>query len=112
MARHYDRKHQPMELTGAVYLHLSKLTDIGYKLADANKLSVIKEGPFRIKRRVGKYTYELELPERLKHIHPVISITHLEQAMKDTYHRKINSPGPVIVDDEEHYVLDQITGKE
>src|SRR4051812_2474366 len=48
MAHHYDRKHQPMELTGAVYLRLSKPTDIGYKLTDANKLSVIKEGPFRI----------------------------------------------------------------
>ena len=49
MAHHYDRKHQPMELTGAVYFCLSKPTDIGYKLIDANKLSVIKEGPFRIK---------------------------------------------------------------
>ena len=112
MARHYDRKHQPMELTGAVYLHLSKPTDIGYKFADTNKLSIVKEGPFRIKRRVGKYAYELELPERLKHIYPVISIAHLEQATEDTYYCKINLPGPVIVDEEEHYVLDRITGKE
>ena len=51
MARYYDCKHQRMELTGAVYLCLSKPTDIGYKLANTNKLSVIKEGPFRIKRR-------------------------------------------------------------
>ena len=50
MARYYDCKRQPMELIGTIYLHLSKPTDIGYKLTDANKLSVIKEGPFRIKR--------------------------------------------------------------
>ena len=67
-----------MELTSTIYLHLSKPTNIGYKLTDANKLSVIKEGLFRIKWWVGKYTYELELPERLKHIHLVISIAYLE----------------------------------
>src|SRR5437764_7573027 len=50
MALYYDRKHQPMELTGAVYLRLSKPTSIGYKLADTNKLSIVKDGPFKIKQ--------------------------------------------------------------
>ena len=112
MALYYDRKHQPTELTGAVYLRLSKPTSIGYKLADANKLSIVKDGPFKIKRRVGKHTYELELPERLKYIHPVISIAHLEQATEDPYNRRIEPPGPIIVNDEEHYALDHITSKE
>ena len=106
MACHYDYKHQLIELTGTVYLRLSKPTDIGYKLTDANKLSVVKERPFRIKRQIGKYAYELKLPEKLKHIHSVISIAYLEQAMEDTYHHKINPLGPVIVDEEERYVLD------
>ena len=85
MALYYDKKHQPTELTRSVYLQLSKPTDIGYKLADTNKLSVIKDGLFRIKRQVGKLAYKLELPDRLKQIHPVISIAYLEQAIEDPY---------------------------
>ena len=65
-----------------------------------------------VTRWVGKHTYELELTERLKHIHPVISIAHLEQATKDPYNWHIEPPGPIIVNDEEHYTLDRITGKE
>ena len=52
------------------------------------------------------------MPMRLKHIHPVISIAHLEQATKDPYNRRIEPPGPIIVNDEKHYALDRITGKE
>jgi len=112
MALYYDCKHQLTELTGAVYLRLSKPTSIGYKLADANKLSIVKDGPFKIKRRVGKHAYELELPERLNHIHSVISIAHLEQVTEDPYNRHIELPGLIIVNDEEYYVFDRITGKE
>src|SRR5256885_6941752 len=97
MVLYYDRKHQPTELTGAVYLRLSKPTSIGYKLVDANKLSIVKDGYFKIKRQVSNHAYELKLLERLKHIHPVISIAHLKQAIEDPYNRHIQLPRSIIV---------------
>ena len=89
-----------------IYLYLSKPTNISYKLVDTNKLSIIKEGPFKIKWQISKYTYELELSERLKHIHLVISIANLKQIMEDAYYYKINLLEPVIVNDEEYYIFD------
>lgn len=42
-------------------------------------LSLVKMGPFHIKRHVGWLAYKLDLPPSLD-IHPVISVIHLEQA--------------------------------
>ncbi|EED12068.1 hypothetical protein TSTA_001390 [Talaromyces stipitatus ATCC 10500] len=54
----------------------------------ASCLSPMKMGPFPIKRRVGNLAYKIDLPLGL-HIHPIISVIHLEQAPKDEWERSI-----------------------
>jgi hypothetical protein len=87
IAFYFDRKHKPIELKNYVYIRLTrKPRHTGYSLEGSSCLSPVKMGPFRIVRRVGNLAYELDLPPNL-HIHPVISVVHLEQAPDDPWHR-------------------------
>jgi hypothetical protein len=111
MAHWYDRKHTATTLPSQVYLRLAKGIHGGYRLADSSTLSVIKQGPFKVLRRIGKLAYELELPKHIK-IHPVISVAHLEPATEDPYHRPHPPPGPILVEGNEEYVVKNIIGHE
>lgn len=65
-------------------------------------------GPFKIKRKVNDLAYELELPDSM-HIHPIISVAHLEQHVPDDWNRvRPDKPGPVLVDGEEQYEVERI----
>lgn len=64
-----------------VWLKLAKGIDVGYRLPNMLALDVRKIRPFKIKRRVGKVAFELDLPSYLR-MHPVISCIHLEPADK------------------------------
>ena len=46
----------------------------------SEKLDYRKLGPFKIRRRVTNVTYELELPEGMRRIHPVFHASLLEKA--------------------------------
>lgn len=47
-------------------------------------------------------------------IHPVVSIIHLEQVREDDYDRAIanEGPDPIVVEGEEHYVVEKIVKAE
>jgi hypothetical protein len=83
----------------------------GYRLPGATSLSVVRQGPFKVLRRIGKLAYELELPPHIK-IHPVISVIHLEPAFEDPYHRDRPKPGPILVGDDEEYTIQKIVDHE
>lgn len=53
MADTFDDRHtKPPRLHGSVFIRYSKSLDQGYHLPGSSKLSVLKAGPFKIKRRV------------------------------------------------------------
>ena len=66
-------------------------------------------GPYKVRRRVGKLSYELELPPWLK-IHPVFHVSLLEKVKKNSMsdRRQVNPPPPVIVEDHEEYMVSKI----
>ncbi|ETI22354.1 hypothetical protein G647_06428 [Cladophialophora carrionii CBS 160.54] len=68
-----------------------------------------KIGPFKVKRRVGKVAFELELPEHIK-IHPTISCVHLKPALPDEY-RRHQPPPPIEVDGEERFIIAASCGR-
>ncbi|WMV37485.1 hypothetical protein MTR67_030870 [Solanum verrucosum] len=47
------------------------------------KLSPRYIGPYRISKRIGNVTYELELPPALSAVHPVFHISMLKKCMGD-----------------------------
>lgn len=107
MSVYFDASHRPPRLSGKAYIKLVKLGRHGYQLPRSSKLSVIKMGPYPIKRRVGELAYELELPAHTK-IHPVISCIHLEQYVEDPYQRQIPQPTPIVVNDEQEWTIEKL----
>ena len=112
MKLYYDAKHAPPKFEDAVYLKLTKKGEKGYHLQNQTKLSFFKVGPLDIIRPHGNLAYEIELPDWLKGIHPVISVEHLEPANKDPYNRPQPEPGPIFVNGEHRYIIEKIIGKE
>ncbi|WMV49475.1 hypothetical protein MTR67_042860 [Solanum verrucosum] len=47
------------------------------------KLSPQYIGPYRIVKRIGNVAYELELPQELAPVHPVVHISKLKKCMGD-----------------------------
>jgi hypothetical protein len=85
------------------YLKLAKGTDRGYRLQGQTKLSFKKIDPFRILSST-RNGLEIELPDWLHGIYPVISVEHLEPAHDDPYERSEPQPGPIEVNGEERYI--------
>jgi hypothetical protein len=112
MKIYYDEQHSVLHFDDYAYLRLSKKNEKGYRLENQTKLSFNKIGPFRVLRPYGNLAYEIELPDWLKGMHPVISVEHLEPAPPDPYHRRRPDPGPVHVDGEERYIIDKILSHE
>ena len=92
----YDKKHKPLtfEVDDEAYLRLHQ----GYTVPGITnrKLTQQREGPFRIKRKVGLLAYELDLPPNIQ-VHPVISVAQLEPVpkTKDPFARRALSPAPI-----------------
>src|SRR5271154_4382293 len=87
-------------------------SDPGYRLPGGNaKLSSRRVGPFVITEPVGQLAYKLQLPQQW-HIHPVISLAHLEKHVEDHYDREVPPPPEIIVDDDgethEEYEVESI----
>jgi hypothetical protein len=104
MAMYYDKNHQPLSMAigNLAYVNLQKdIGKPGYKLPidSSTKLGPRRVGPFKILRKIGKLTYELDIPKNWK-IHPTISVAHLEPAKEDTYHRATITPPDIINDDD------------
>jgi hypothetical protein len=75
---YYDAHHKELYLQPGdkAFLRLFH----GYKPAAVGNKKLMKQhdGPVTILRRVGRFSYEIELPDRMKRIHPVVSIAQLE----------------------------------
>ncbi|KAJ9222325.1 hypothetical protein DTO169C6_5260 [Paecilomyces variotii] len=70
MAAVFDDNHEPPLLHDQVYVRLTRRPgSTGYTILQSSKLSPVMKGPFNIKRRVGRLTYELDLPDDWD-IHP------------------------------------------
>ena len=82
MAAYYDKNHREgpnLKEGGKVYLHTKNLKT----QRPSRKLGHIREGPFKIKKKLEKNTYELDLPKGTK-IHPVFHVALLEPANQET----------------------------
>ena len=112
MSMYYNKRHQPVKLLRSAYIRLAIGIKKGYWLPNSSSLSVIKTGPFPIKWKVGNLAYELQLPKRMSCMYPIISVIHLEPALPDPYNQTVLPPKPVVIDGEERYVIDKITGRE
>ena len=118
MKRIYDADHQQKSFAAKnlVDLRLHR----GYTLPGVKNKKLQQQfiGPLRIKRRVGRLAYELDIPLNWK-IHPVVSIAHLEPASNqqlDPYNRpRPDHPGPVHVEGdteyEKSYEIEALVGK-
>ena len=61
-------------------------------------------GPFRITRRVGRVAYTLELPSRLRHLHPTFHVGLLRRWTG----RLPSLPPPVLVDGVEEWEVERV----
>jgi hypothetical protein len=108
MARYYNQRHDPTpeyKVGDRVYLDASdiKTTRPSKKLAHRNL------GPFPVVRRVGSHAYRLRLPRSLSRLHPVFPVVKLTLAPLDSFGRHNKPPPlPTIVDDEEHYEVEEV----
>lgn len=90
MAKYFDAKHTPITVTDQVYIEVASGVKYGYKLPDMSALDVRKDGPCKVKRKIGKVAFEFDLPDHIK-VHPVSSCIHLEPALLDPYQRQTNT---------------------
>jgi len=74
----------------------------------SSKMKPRREGPFRIKRAIGKVNYELELPIQWK-VHPVFHATLLRPYKETEQHGANFIPQPPdILNEEEQYEVERI----
>ena len=76
----------------------------------SKKLDSLRLGPFKVITAVGKATYKLELPPSLRCLHPVFPVVKLLLVLLDPFpsHHQTPPPDPIIVDDVEHFELDEV----
>jgi hypothetical protein len=63
-----------------VYLKVSPIRGMG-RFKVKGKLSPRFIGPFRVFRRVGEMSYQLELPDNLSDVHNVFHVSQLQKCL-------------------------------
>ncbi|KAH0706733.1 hypothetical protein KY289_011809 [Solanum tuberosum] len=76
------RRALEFEVDDWVYLKVSPMKGV-MRFGKKGKLSPRYIGPYRISKRIGNVTYELELPQELVAVHPVFHISMLKKCMDD-----------------------------
>ena len=72
------------------------------------KLAPKRHGPFKITKKLGPVTYELELPPQWK-LHPVFHVTLLTKYHEnETHGANYTRPPPELVNGEKEYEVEQI----
>jgi hypothetical protein len=75
------------------------------------KLTDRRLGPFKILDKLSDRAYRLELPENLK-IHNVFYVGLLSKVKEDDSRPIIREPGPLEVEGEEEYEVEEIINSE
>ncbi|WMV09564.1 hypothetical protein MTR67_002949 [Solanum verrucosum] len=65
-----------------VYMKISPTKNV-MRFDKNRNLSAWYLGPYQILRRIGKVAYELELPNNLAWLHPVIHVSFLKNCLRD-----------------------------
>jgi hypothetical protein len=78
-----DNRRRPLEFEDGdhVYLKMSPLRGMR-RFKVKGKLSPRFIGPFRVFRRVGEMTYQLELPASLSDVHNVFHVSQLKKCLR------------------------------
>ena len=74
------------------------------------KLDPRRIGPFEVLEQISPVSYKIKLPDTVK-IHPVIHISDLEPLVEDKFERKEQPLPPIIINNEEHYEVEEILDK-
>ncbi|KAK1424591.1 hypothetical protein QVD17_19924 [Tagetes erecta] len=79
-----DKKRKPLEyeIGDMVLLKVSPWKGV-FRFAKKGKLAPRYVGPFKVLKRIGKVSYELELPEELGGVHPVFHVSNLKKCLSD-----------------------------
>lgn len=105
IAQRINANYTPFKLGQQVWLDTRNL-----KMRVNSKMKPRKEGPFKIKRVIGKVNYELDLPIHWK-VHPVFHATLLKPFKETEQHGPSHTPPPPdILNDEEQYEVERIMG--
>lgn len=92
-------------------------SDLNLKLPGQSKKLLAKFiGPYTIKRVVNPNAYELDLPESLRQLHPVINITRLRpykanDASKFPGREVLDRPAPQLEDEDDGYEVEAVVDK-
>ena len=105
-----NRKEAELEVGDKVFLSTKNL-QLKYR---APKLDPKFIGPYEVKKRIGKVSYELALPESMR-IHPVFHVSKLRKHKdgSDEWPDRIDEsrPAPEIIDDDEEFEIEAILDK-
>ena len=105
-ARYYDAKHKRIEFQKGDRVWLLS-TNI-HTERPSKKLDWKRLGPFTITERIGTQAYRLALPKSMK-IHPVFHVALLEPYKPSTIPNRVpEPPPPMVVGQDEHYVVEEI----
>ena len=73
------------------------------------KLAERNLGPYKVLGKVGPQSYQIELPNTFKGVHPIFHISQLEPAHPNTIPGRVQPPHPPVeVEGEEEYEIDEI----
>jgi hypothetical protein len=104
-AKYYNKNHTPIEYNIGEWVLLSAANIITTQ--PSKKLAHRRLGAFKVKRRIGRQAYELDLPPRYESIHNVFHVSLLEPYRR----RPGTEPGqitPEIVEGEELWIVETI----
>ena len=110
MKIYYDSRHNdPPTFTekDMVYVKLGKPGHPGYHLNNQTKLSFRKAGPFPIEKVLPNKNYRIKLPNWLKWERDM-SVDNLIPARPDKYGRPLPTPGGIIRDGIEKFIIEEI----
>lgn len=104
----HRRDFDELNVGDLVLLSTKNLTNIGR----ASKLVEERVGPFKISKVINKLNYELELPSSMSRIHNRFHISTLTKyKLNDSFPSRppvATRPSAVMIDEEEHYEVDEI----
>jgi len=106
-SKYYNKKHLPDP-----NFNIGSKVWLSTKYVNSNrpmgKLDYKNYGPFKIKNKIGRCSYELELPPQIKK-HPVFHVSLLEPVKENTIPGRYQlPPPPIIINDNEEFEVEEI----